>query len=599
VAKDAVRILAAAFVGIVLGLTGFRADASQTFSTIAGSGLPGVSDGPGASASFLFPYGVAVGPDGTIYVSDFQGQRIRAIDKHDQVSTLAGGGALDADGLRVAGDYRDGPAATARFNFPAGIAVDSKGAVYVADSANRCIRIVENGSVRTLVGLPSRTAVDGTLATAGFDQPRALAFDPAGNLYVGDFGAGIRKITPRGVVTTIALPADVGGNYATSITVRTNGLLLVDNNALLFLSHPEGPPPYQFSLPTHDPRNGDVAQADVLVGEAFQIATLGDGQYVYTDPRKQALRYFDDSNFVEVLSEPPTDEYAVDGGGYRDGTNALVQTPLGIAALDANSVVFADAGNRRIREIQNIVTRHWSMHQGDPFGEYRDPAKYYRVLLLGNSFVGWGVPFDSTIGGRLEAQLNADRKQLGIPHEVRVEIIYGGRPDDLKKYVLDVVSKGVADLFVWEFNDAAPNEEFTPGRGALFSPLIDLATWRASLSPKVAAIGTSLRRANIPNFVLLQPTPLYYPLIEDFSVRQIKVPPLWSSVEPIYEQMFHGFADTLIDAGPTMLREERSAHHRLLYLSDGEYQLSPAGDAVLEQLLYARLAADKPWRRTP
>ena len=165
--------------------------------------------------------------------------------------------------------------------------------------------------------------------------------------------------------------------------------------------------------------------------------------------------------------------------------------------------------------------------------------------------------------------------------------------------MLDVVSKGVADLFIWEFNDAAPNEEFTPGRGALYSPLIDLATWRASLGPKVAAIGTSLRRANIPNFVLLQPTPLYYPMIEDFSVRQIKVPPLWSSVEPIYEQMFHGFADALIDAGPTMLREERSAHHRLLYLSDGEYQLSPAGDAVLEQLIYARLAADKPWRRTP
>jgi hypothetical protein len=376
-------------------------------------------------------------------------------------------------------------------------------------------------------------------------------------------------------------------------------LLLVDNNALLFLSHPEGPPPYEFSHPTQDPRNGDVAQADVLVGEAFQIATLGDGQYVYTDPRKQALRYFDDSNFVEVLSEPPTDEYAVDGGGYRDGANGEVQTPLGIAALDASSAVFADAGNRRIREIQNIETRHWSVHQVDPFGEYRDPAKYYRVLLLGNSFVGWGVPFDSTIGGRLEAQLNADRKKLGIPHEVRVAIIYGGRPDALRNYVLDVVSKGVADLFVWEFNDAAPNEEFTPGRGALFSPLINLATWRASLSPKVAAIGTSLRLANIPNFVLLQPTPLYYPLIEDFSDRQIRVPPVWSSVEPIYEQMFHGFADGIIDAGPTMLREERSAHHRLLYLSDGEYQLSPAGDALLEQLLYARLAADTPWRRTP
>ncbi len=593
------KILTALLLGVVYGLSVTEAVAGQTFSTIAGSGLPGVTDGPGASASFLFPYGVAVGPDGTIYVSDFQGQRIREIDRNLRVSTLAGGGTLDADGLRVAGDYRDGPAASARFDFPAGIAVDDKGAVYVADSANRCIRVVSGGTVRTLAGSPSRTAVDGTLATAGFDQPRALAFDQAGNLWVGDFGAGIRKITLDGVVTTIALPADVGGNYVTSIIVQTNGLLLVNNRSLLFLSHPEAPPPYQFSHPTQAPRNGSVAQADVLVGEAFQIATLGGGLYVYTDPRKQALRFFDDTNFVEVLSEPPTDGYAVDGGGYRDGTNAQVQTPLGIAALDSSSVVFADAGNRRIREIQDIETRHWPLHQGDPFGEYRDPAKYYRVLLLGNSFVGWGVPFDSTVGGRLEAQLNANRKQLGIRHEVRVTMIYGGHPDDVRNYVRDVVSKGVADLFIWEFNDAAPNEEFTPGRGALFSPLIDLETWRSSLTPKVAAIGESLRRANIPHFVLLEPTPLYYPQIEDYSVRQIKVPPVWSSVEPIYEQMFHGAADGLIDAGPTILREERSAHHRLLYLSDGEYQPSALGDALLEEVLYTRLAADKPWRRTP
>jgi sugar lactone lactonase YvrE len=591
---------ASLIVCVALGSTGItEAVAGQTFQTIAGSGLPGVSDGPGAFATFLFPYGVAVGPDGTIYVSDFQGQRIRKIDKNGRVSTLAGGGALDADGLRVAGDYRDGPAASARFDFPAGIAFDSKGALYVADSANRCIRIVEQGSVRTLVGTPSRTAIDGTLATAGFNQPRSLAFDQAGNLYVGDYGAGIRKITPGGVVTTIALPADVGGNFVSSITVQPDGLLLVDASALLFLSHPEGPPPYKFSHPTQDPRSGNVAQADVSAGFAFQIAPIGDGRYVYTDPRKQAVRLFDDTNFVEVLSEPTNDEYAVYGGGYRDGTNAQVQTPLGIAALGSNSVVFADAGNRRIREIQSIETRHWAMHQSDPFGDYRDPAKYYRVLILGDCYVGWGVPFDSTVGGRLEAQLNADRKRLGIPHEVRVAMVWSGDAAAIRDYVRDVVSTGTADLVVWEFNDAVPNEEFTPGRGTMTSPLIDLETWRASLTPKVAAIGKGLREANIPYYVLMHPTPLYFPLLEDYDVRQLYVPPVWSSVEPIYEKMFRGTADGLIDAGPVILREESSAHHRLLYLSDGEYQFSAAGDAIVEGLLYGRLAADKPWRKTP
>jgi hypothetical protein len=97
----------------------------------------------------------------------------------------------------------------------------------------------------------------------------------------------------------------------------------------------------------------------------------------------------------------------------------------------------------------------------------------------------------------------------------------------------------------------------------------------------------------------MHPTPLYFPLLEDYDVRQLYVPPVWSSVESIYEQMFRGTTDGLIDAGPAILQEERSAHHRLLYLSDGEYQFSAAGDALVERLVYARLAADKPWRKTP
>jgi hypothetical protein len=165
--------------------------------------------------------------------------------------------------------------------------------------------------------------------------------------------------------------------------------------------------------------------------------------------------------------------------------------------------------------------------------------------------------------------------------------------------VRDVVSTGTADLVVWEFNDAVPNEEFTPGRGTMTSPLIDLETWRTSLTPKVAAIGKGLRQANIPYYILMHPTPLYFPLLEDYDVRQLYVPPVWSSIEPIYEQMFRGTADGLIDAGPAILHEESSAHHRLLYLSDGEYQFSAAGDALVEGLLYSRLAADKPWRKTP
>lgn len=571
---------------------------ADTFSTYAGSGLPGVNDGPAAQARFLFPYGVAVAPDGSIFVSDFQGQRIRRIDRNHHVTTVAGGGAVDAEGLRVAGDYRDGVGPRARFNFPAGIAFDKTGRLFIADAGNGCIRVLENGIVpyvRTYAGLPGRDARDGTLATAGFSEPRALAFDAAGNLWVGDFRYGIRKIAPDGTVTTLKLPGDLG-RFTSSITPVPDGLLIVDNNQLVEIDGISGPPAqYTISHPTEDSRAVNVAQGDVSEGFPFAVASMTDGTYLMTDPREQAIRLFNESNFIEDIGVSPNQEYAVYGGGYRNGPNGLVDTPLGIAALDPHTVVFADAGNRRIRMISNIETRHWAKHQIAPFGADGDATKFYRILIVGDCYVGWGVPFQSTIAGDLERALNANRKELGIARPVRVAQVFSGRASDVRDYMRDVASAGVADLVVWEFNDAMPNQEWTPGRGTLTDPLEDRATWEASLGPKIAQIGSYFKKAGVPYYALVHPTPLYFPLLEDYDVRQVYVPPLWSQVEPIYARLFQGTVDGYIDAGPAMMADERSADRQRLFLSDGEYQLSAAGDALLAKLLYQRFAADKPW----
>src|SRR5215469_5504244 len=91
---------------------------AATVSTFAGSGLAGIADGPAASASFLEPEGVAVAPDGDLYVADTAAQRIRRITPQGIVSTVAGSGAIDDSHLYVPGGFRNGPVASARFNRP-------------------------------------------------------------------------------------------------------------------------------------------------------------------------------------------------------------------------------------------------------------------------------------------------------------------------------------------------------------------------------------------------------------------------------------------------------------------------------------------------
>jgi DNA-binding beta-propeller fold protein YncE len=148
---------------------------AAVIATLAGSGALGRADGAASSATFMLPYGVAVGPDGTIFVTDYLAQSVRAIAKDGTVRTVAGGGKLIENGMKVQGGYADGPALQARFNGPTGIAVDASGRIFVADSANACIRVIESGSVRTFAGSPSRRAkVDGPIGGAGFWAPRAL-----------------------------------------------------------------------------------------------------------------------------------------------------------------------------------------------------------------------------------------------------------------------------------------------------------------------------------------------------------------------------------------------------------------------------------------
>lgn len=175
--------------------------ASGSVSTLAGAaGIAGSADGPGAAARFNEPTGVAIDGGGNVYVADAGNSTIRKIATDGSVTTFAGAAGAAGSG--------DGAGAGARFNAPQGVAVDTVGNVYVADTNNSTIRkITSNGTVSTLAGAAGQTGSgDGAGGSARFNQPYAVAADSAGNVYVADFfNATIRKITAAtGGVTTLA-----------------------------------------------------------------------------------------------------------------------------------------------------------------------------------------------------------------------------------------------------------------------------------------------------------------------------------------------------------------------------------------------------------
>ena len=149
-------------------------------STFAGSaGAPGSADGTGTSARFTVPYAVAVDTTGTVFVVDHGNHTIRKITADGVVTTLAGTAGSQGS--------TDGSGAAARFRYPSGVAVDRNGNVFVADTDNHVIRqITPSGEVTTVGGGSSPGSTDGVGTAARFFNPKGIAADAAGRIYVAD-----------------------------------------------------------------------------------------------------------------------------------------------------------------------------------------------------------------------------------------------------------------------------------------------------------------------------------------------------------------------------------------------------------------------------
>jgi sugar lactone lactonase YvrE len=316
-----------------------------TVSTLAGNGNAGFADGTGASALFNNPQGVAVDSKGNIYVSDSFNNYIRKITPAGVVTTIAGNG--------VAG-YTDGAAATAQFYAPQGLALDAQGNLYIADLGNNVIRkLTPAGVVSTFAGSGIRGYLDGTAAVAEFNGPHGIAFDAQGNLYVADrTNNSIREISPAGVVSSFAGFKSAGFVDATGVSAQFNNPngIAVDASGNVYVAD-QG----NSAIRKISPAGAVITQA----GGPTQSSILNFPSAIALDSKANIYIADEGGRIFEFTTTNVL--YNLAGGfnvaGFVNGTNTTAQfnNPQGIAVDASGNVYIADQYNNSIRKMNVVI----------------------------------------------------------------------------------------------------------------------------------------------------------------------------------------------------------------------------------------------------
>ncbi|MFZ0499837.1 MAG: NHL repeat-containing protein, partial [Steroidobacteraceae bacterium] len=323
-------------------------------STLAGSGTQGDVNGTGTAAEFYAPAGVALDSSGNVYVAEYGNNDIRKVTPAGVVTLFAGS---------PAGTHgsTDGTGSAALFWSPTGVAVDSSGDLYVADESNNEIRMITPaGVVTTFAGSTAIGHADGTGSAATFSAPAGIAIDSSGNLWVADSGNNeIRKITtPGAVVTTWAGSGAAGTANGNGTSAEFNGPtgIAVDSSDNLYVA---------------DRNNNEIrkiSSSDVvslLAGSASGTAGSANGTgtaATFSAPYGIAVDslgnlYVADAASSEIRLVTPSAVVTTYAGSTQAGnvngpaSTAQFNYPVGIVIDASDNLYIGDNVNDEIREI--------------------------------------------------------------------------------------------------------------------------------------------------------------------------------------------------------------------------------------------------------
>ena len=325
---------------------------AQVVTSLAGSGTTGSVNATGPAASFNSPTGTCVDAAGNVYVADQANFLIRKITSAGVVTTLAGSGTsgtVNATGT------------SASFDNPFGVCVDASGNVFVSDQNNHTIRkITPSGLVTTFAGqVGAPGAVDATGTAASFNYPRGLCIDGSGNIYVADFfNHSIRKITPAGVVTTVAgtgLSGNVDATGTSASFNRPSGVC-IDGAGNLFVADQLNHRIRKITLPagvvtTYAGSTFGFADATSTAAKfnlPYGVCADAAGIVYVADFNNQRIRKITTAQVVTTFAGQ-----ASVGAVDATGTSASFNGPIGICSNSLGNMFLADQFNHKIRKISN------------------------------------------------------------------------------------------------------------------------------------------------------------------------------------------------------------------------------------------------------
>lgn len=337
-----------------------RVDTAGFMTTIAGTGTQGYAGdgGPAVEAELDTPEGLAVDGLGRVYIADRHNNRIRRIDTEGVITTVAGSGPTGGDG-GYSGD--GGPATSAELYYPAGVAVDGLGDLYIADSSNDRIRRVDTaGVITTVAGTGGLGAAgDGSAATsAELNLPYGVALDAIGNIYIADTNnERVRRVDTAGVITTIAGTGSTGfggdGGAATgaqlnvpyAVTTDGQDVYIADTNNNRIRRVDSAGMITTVAGGGNSEDGGLATDAKLLSPQGIVVGELG--MYIPDTVGNIGRVWHVDSAGV-IATVAGGRSIIGDGAG---ATAAQLGDPLGVAIDALGEIYVADTGYERIRRI--------------------------------------------------------------------------------------------------------------------------------------------------------------------------------------------------------------------------------------------------------
>jgi uncharacterized protein (TIGR03437 family) len=337
-----------------------------TITTVSGNGSIGLAgDGVATSLPMLSPFGVTSDSSGNIYVAEFGTNRIRKIDTSGNITTAIGDGTQG-----FAGD--GGPANKVEMSLPTGVQIDSSGNLYFSDSLNNRIRRLAGGNVNTYAGNGgvSRSGDGGAATSAQIYSPLGVAADSTGNLYIADtLNNVVRRVDSKGIITTFAGNGSAGsggdGGAATSAQLNAPQGLAVDSAGNLYIADTQNHRVRKVTASTISTvagsgtagfggDNGPAVSAQLNL--PFGVALDAAGNLYIAEFGNNTVRKVNTAGTISTVAGNNVSGYAGDGGA---ATSAQLNGPKSVALDPAGNLYIADTGNNRVRQVApngNITT---------------------------------------------------------------------------------------------------------------------------------------------------------------------------------------------------------------------------------------------------